>query len=137
MKHHLAIAAIFKHENPYLEEWIEYHLLVGCDHLYLYDNDGSDEVRELLAPYFRAGVVSHHPFTWINVTRHDRPTHFGGRDKNHVAFGHAARHYRREFDWIMKIDIAMALARRLIGTVSRMSVRSIAETLGNCWTRMR
>jgi len=104
-KHHLAIAAIFKNECPYLEEWLEYHLLVGFEHFYLYDNDGSDEVRQILAPYFRAGVVSHHPFTWIDGTRHDRPTHFGGRDKNHVAFGHAARHYRREFDWIMKIDI--------------------------------
>ena len=105
MKHHLVIAAIFKNENAYLEEWLEYHLLVGFDHFYLYDNEGSDAVRELLAPYFRAGVVSHHPFTWVNGTRHDRPTRLGGRDKNHVAFGHAVRHYRAEFDWIMKIDI--------------------------------
>jgi hypothetical protein len=105
MKHHLVIAAIFKNENSYLEEWLEYHLLVGFDHIYLYDNEGSLEVRELLAPYFRAGVVSHHPFTWADGTRYDRPTRFGGRDKNHVAFGHAARHYRGEFDWIMKIDV--------------------------------
>ena len=105
MTYHLAIAAIFKNETPYLEEWLEYHLLVGFDHFYLYDNDGSNEVRELLAPYFRAGIVSHHPFTWINGTRHDRPTPFGGRDKNHIAFDHAARHYHREFDWIMKIDV--------------------------------
>jgi hypothetical protein len=105
MKHHLAIAAIFRNENAYLEEWLEYHLMVGFDHFYLYDNDGSMETREVLAPYFRAGVVSHHPFTWIDGTRHDRPTYFGGRDKNHVAFGHAARHYRHQVDWMMKIDV--------------------------------
>ena len=45
MKSRLAIAAIFKHENDYLQEWIEFHRLVGFDHFFLYDNDGSEETR--------------------------------------------------------------------------------------------
>ena len=95
MTYHLAIAAIFKNETPYLEEWLEYHLLVGFDHFYLYDNDGSNEVRELLAPYFRAGIVSHHPFTWINGTRHDRPTPFGGREREMKQLEAALQRARR------------------------------------------
>ena len=39
----LAIHTVFlPHENIYfLEEWIKYHLYVGFDKIYLYDNDGS------------------------------------------------------------------------------------------------
>ena len=104
-RHQLVIAAIFKDENSYLEEWIEYHHLVGCDHFYLYDNDGSDEARKILAPFQRAGLVTRHDWTHLDGTRLDRTTRFGGRDKNHAAFGHAAKHYRENFGWIMKIDI--------------------------------
>jgi hypothetical protein len=105
MTHHLVIAAIFKNENPYLEEWLEYHHLVGFDHFYLYDDDGGEPARALLAPYVEAGLVTHHDWTHLRGSRHDKPTRFGGRDKNHMAFGHAAKHYRGNFDWIMKIDL--------------------------------
>lgn len=105
MKHHLVIAAIFKNENPYLREWIEFHRLVGVDHFYLYDNDCGVEARALLAPYEAAGVVTRHDWTHLDGTRHDRPTRFGGRDKNHMAFNHAARHHRDASQWMLKIDI--------------------------------
>jgi len=105
MAHHLVIAAIFKNENAYLGEWLEFHRLVGVDHFHLYDNDGGEEARALLAPYEKSGVVTRHDWTHLDGTRHDRPTRFGGRDKNHLAFGHAARHHRHECDWMLKIDI--------------------------------
>ena len=105
MKHRLAIAAIFKHENPYLAEWIEYHRIVGVEHFFLYDNDTGDESRQILRSYLDEGLITVHPWTHFDGTRHDRPTRFGGRDKNHMAFGHAAQHHRDECDWLMKIDI--------------------------------
>jgi hypothetical protein len=105
MKHRLVIAAIFKNENPYLREWIEFHRLVGCDHFYLYDNDGGEEALGILEPYIDEGLVTHHPWMHFDGTRHDRPTFFLARDKNHLAFGHAAQNYRDQFEWIMKIDI--------------------------------
>lgn len=105
MAYPLVIAAIFKNENAYLREWLEFHRLVGVDHFYLYDNDCGDEARALLAPYERAGIVTRHDWVHLDGTRHDRPTRFGGRDKNHLAFGHAARHHRHECEWMLKIDI--------------------------------
>jgi hypothetical protein len=105
MTHHLVIAAIFKNENPYLREWLEYHRLVGVDHFYLYDNDCGEEALALLAPYESAGLVTRHPWIHYDGTKHDRPTRFGGQDKNHLAFNHAARHHRRECEWLMKIDV--------------------------------
>jgi len=105
MKSRLAIATIFKHENAYLREWIEFHHMVGFDHFFLYDNDGSEESRALLQGYEEAGLVTRHPWTHLDGTRHDSVTRFGGRDKNHMAFGHAATHHRNDCEWLMKVDI--------------------------------
>ncbi len=101
----LVFATNFKAENPYLREWLEYHLLVGVDHFYLYDQDGSEEAQAILEPYERAGVVTRHPWTHFNGTKYDRPTRFYQKNKNHMAFAHCAKTYRHQFAWVMKIDV--------------------------------
>jgi len=101
----IVIAAIFKNENAYLREWIEFHLLVGISHFYLYDNDGGDEAKQLLEPYVDQGLVTRTDWTHLDGTKHDRPTPLNQRDKNHMAFAHAAWNFRDRYDWIMKIDI--------------------------------
>ncbi len=57
--HDLAVVAILKNEAPYLKEWIDYHLLAGVDHFYLYDNESPDNQREVAAPYVKAGLVDY------------------------------------------------------------------------------
>jgi hypothetical protein len=104
-KYNLTIAAIFKNENPYIREWLEFHILVGFDHFYLYDNDGGLEAKRILKPFIEQGHVTLHPWLHLDGGKYDRATPFGGRDKNHAAFGHAAKTYRDDFRWIMKIDI--------------------------------
>ena len=58
MKGYLSVCAIYKNEARYLAEWIEFHLLAGVEHFFLYDNNSTDDHREVLAPYVRAGVVT-------------------------------------------------------------------------------
>ena len=53
----VAICAIFRDESPFLKEWIEYHLLVGVSHFYLYNNLSQDNYQEVLRPYVETGVV--------------------------------------------------------------------------------
>ena len=53
----LAVVAILKNEARYIKEWLDYHLLAGVDHFYLYDNASSDNYNEIIAPYVAAGVV--------------------------------------------------------------------------------
>lgn len=101
----LVFATNFKAENPYLQEWIEYHLLVGVDHFYLYDQDGSEAAQQILAPYEELGVVTRHLWTHYDGTRYDGPTRFYQINKNHLGFAHCARHYRHNSEWMMKIDI--------------------------------
>ena len=54
----LAIVAIFKDEARYLKEWLDYHLLAGVEHFYLYNNDSSDDYKKILAPYVENNLVT-------------------------------------------------------------------------------
>lgn len=57
-KYKVSLCLIFKDEGRYLKEWIEYHLLVGIDHFYLYNNNSTDNFKEVLRPYIDCGVVT-------------------------------------------------------------------------------
>jgi len=54
----LSVATLFKDEHKSLKEWIEYHLLVGVDHFYLYNNGSTDSYRETLNEYLSRGIVT-------------------------------------------------------------------------------
>ena len=56
--YNLAVVTILKNEGHYLKEWLDYHLLAGVDHFYLYDNDSNDNYDEIIAPYVKAGLVT-------------------------------------------------------------------------------
>ena len=43
--HSVAIVAIARFENLYINEWIDYHRKLGFSHFYVYDNSWGDEVR--------------------------------------------------------------------------------------------
>ena len=60
MTDYLSIACIAKDEGPYIKEWIEYHKLVGVDRFYFYDNESSDNTKEILEPYIKDGTVIYH-----------------------------------------------------------------------------
>ena len=48
---YLSLCAIVKNEAPYLPEWIEFYKLVGVEKFYIYDNDSTDNTKEVLKPY--------------------------------------------------------------------------------------
>lgn len=58
----LAMAAIFRNEAPYLKEWIDFHLEVGFEHFYLFDNLSTDHFLEVLQPYIDKQIVE--LFSW-------------------------------------------------------------------------
>ena len=55
----LAIVAVMKCEGSYIKEWLDYHLLAGVDHFFIYDNDSPDNQKEILQPYIDAGLVTY------------------------------------------------------------------------------
>ena len=54
---YLTVCAIYRDEADFLEEWLEFHRLVGVQRFFLYDNLSTDSHREVLAPYITEGAV--------------------------------------------------------------------------------
>ncbi len=57
-KYNLSVCATFSDEAPYLEEWIEYHKMLGVDHFYLYNTGAYSKARRVLAPYIANQTVT-------------------------------------------------------------------------------
>jgi hypothetical protein len=54
----LSICSLFRNQSSQLKEWIEYHLIVGVDHFYLYNLGSTDEFMNVLTPYISKGIVT-------------------------------------------------------------------------------
>src|ERR1700677_829122 len=57
-RYNFSVCAIFKNEATYLREWLEYNLLIGVDHIYLYNNGSTDDSLIVLEPYVKNGTVT-------------------------------------------------------------------------------
>jgi hypothetical protein len=86
----VAIVAIVRNEADYLEEWLCFHLALGVDHFFIYDNGSSDGSAELLERYINHGLV----------TRIDWP--IGGGQLS--AYNHSLRMFGRTAEWLAYYD---------------------------------
>ena len=93
-----------KHESRYLQEWLEYHLLVGVEHFFLYDMDEGPGHADILAPYESAGVVTRVPWSHYEGTRLDRKRKPFRSNKSSLAHRHFATNFRKRVCWAQKID---------------------------------
>lgn len=107
----LSIAAIMKNEAPYVEEWIRYHLLVGVEHFYIYDNGSTDGMADILAPYVEKGTVTYR--------------YFPGVARQIPAYNDALRTYGRQSRYIAFIDTDEFLFPVVPGTTLPQLVREI------------
>jgi hypothetical protein len=89
----LAVAAVMKNEGPYLKEWIEYHRMAGVEKFYLYDNESSDNTKEILKPYIREGIVDYVYFPGIGYRNQIR------------SYADLVRRVRNRVKWLAVIDI--------------------------------
>jgi hypothetical protein len=87
---YLSVVAIVKDEAPYMPEWLEYHLLVGVEKFYIYDNDSTDNLREVLASYIKDGIVEY--------------IFFPGKLRQLPAYNDAVRRFQDQSFWIAFID---------------------------------
>ena len=63
----LAVVAIMKCEGHYVKEWLDYHLLAGVDHFFIYDNDSPDNQREVVQPYVGRRNCHVHRLSWSSA----------------------------------------------------------------------
>jgi hypothetical protein len=89
--YYLSIVAIAKNEAPYIAEWIEYHLLVGVEKIFLYDNESTDDLKQVLEPYIKAGIVEY--------------TYFPGKKQQLPAYKDAIKRFKNKTKWLAFIDL--------------------------------
>lgn len=90
-EHELSIAAIMKNEGPYLKEWLDFHILVGVEKFYLYDNGSTDNTTEILKPYIERGIVDY--------------TYFPGRAQQSPAYYDVIGKHADDTRWMALIDL--------------------------------
>lgn len=49
--------------EKYIEEWINFYLLVGVQHFVIYDYGSKDNTPELIRPYIKRGIIDYRYFT--------------------------------------------------------------------------
>jgi hypothetical protein len=54
----LALCALVRNEEFYVQEWVLWHYLLGVQHFVLYDNDSDDDTRDYLEPLVALGLVT-------------------------------------------------------------------------------
>jgi hypothetical protein len=91
---YLAIVLIVKDEGSYLAEWLEFHRMVGVDHVYIYDNGSTDDTAQVLQPYLQSGFVTRIP--WATYDRLGRV--------QYQAFAHALANFGPLWRWLAFID---------------------------------
>lgn len=90
LKYDISLCLIFKDEGRFLKEWIDYHLTLGIDHFYLYNNNSTDNFLEVVRPYVDKGVVTLIDWPYLQAQV--------------KCYKHCLETYRNETKWIGYID---------------------------------
>lgn len=93
-KYYSAVILLIKDENRYLKEWLDWHLNIGFDHVYIYDNGINDHVQDIVNEY---NIETQKKITVVDWTGHH----------NHIqqdAYNHFMSHFKTDVRWGMFID---------------------------------
>lgn len=84
----LSVVLIIKNEASYLAEWIEYHKMVGVTKFYIYDNESTDNIKDVLSHYKDDVIYKYWP----------------GRGQQISAYNDALKNYKLKTKWMAFID---------------------------------
>lgn len=87
--HYLSICAILKNEALYIKEWLDHHIKQGVEHFYLYNNESTDNVKEVIKPY-------EDRITWHELK---------GTKQQRVAYDYTIENYRNKTTFCTFIDL--------------------------------
>lgn len=90
---YLSAFLMIKDENPFLKEWIAFHLTQGYQKFYIYDNMSSNNVKDFLANEIKEGLVDVTLWEDIEIGRHVR------------AMNHCLNRTDIETTWLSLTDI--------------------------------
>lgn len=89
------ICTCIKDENNYLSEWIEWHLGLGFEHIYLFEDYGSRSHRDITDRYNNVTLLS------IDVAKDEINT---VEKRQRKVYSYSLKAYKDQYDWIAFID---------------------------------
>jgi hypothetical protein len=87
---YLSLCLIAKDEHTYLKEWLDYHILLGVEHFWIYDNDSTIPLAKSIQSYIDKG--------WVTMNN------IHGKGMQLYAYDHCVRTYGDLSKWIGFID---------------------------------
>jgi hypothetical protein len=87
-----AICACAKNEDDYIKEWIEYHIKLGFDRIYLCDNNDDARLESFLTDYTRENFLIIYDYR-------------GARNFQIDCYNEMIRTYKQTYAWCAFIDI--------------------------------
>ena len=88
---YLGLCAIVKDEDPFLEEWICHHALLGVEAFIIYDNGSAYPVRRRLRSFINDSFL-----TVVDMR---------GRAQQMIAYNHCLRTFGSDFRWLGFLDL--------------------------------
>ena len=88
----ISICLLTKNENRYLKEWVQYHLSIGIDHFYIYDNNDDAFVADEILKYFDEKYFTFIP--WLIYHKHMQVE----------AYNDCLQRFGTDNEWIVFID---------------------------------
>ena len=90
-KYYLTVCAIAKNEGSYFQEWVDWHKNLGVEKFYIYDNESTDNTKEVLVPYIESGFVDY--------------VYWRGKAQQLPVYDDCLEKRRLEASWIAVIDL--------------------------------
>jgi hypothetical protein len=87
----LALCCIVKDEDEYLQEWMEYHLKIGVQHFFIYDNESKKAVSDTLKT--------------LSLSQFATVLRIYGKAKQVKAYNDCLSRHKQSCHWIGFIDV--------------------------------
>lgn len=96
-KYNLAIMTIFKNEQDYMEEWLDYHIAQGFEQIYLYCNDSNIHLYTyLFNPKYIQFITL---VDWVDK-KND-----GSQTIQRQAYSHCVKNYSQDCQFLLMLDL--------------------------------
>lgn len=101
---------MFRYEDDYLEEWLNYYIMNGITHFYMYSNENGKKTKDILEPYIDNGYITLIDWKYenhcsLNKREDGNWNHFHKLSLQNCAFMNFNKKYKNETKWIIKVDI--------------------------------
>jgi len=93
-KYYSSIVLLIKDENRYLKEWLDWHLSLEFDHIYIYDNGSKEKVNDIVSQYPKEIQNCITIVRWNGVYKNIQED----------AYNHFLQNFKQNVKWVIFLD---------------------------------